>query len=70
MAGGSRVEIRVRGAVRAEEAHRLGLRAAVAPPVMVLRGILPDRPALHGVLEVLRLHGHELVGVRRLPGPP
>ena len=64
------VEIRVRGPVRIEEADRLGLRASVAPPDTILRGAVADRPALHGVLDALHLHGLELIEVRRLPGPP
>jgi hypothetical protein len=60
------VEIRVRGPVRLEEADRLGLQASVAPAGTVLRGAVADRSALHGVLERLRLHGLELVEVRRL----
>ena len=61
------IEIRVRGAVRVDDADRLGLRASIAPVGTVLRGALVDRPALHGVLERLRLVGLELVEVRRLP---
>jgi hypothetical protein len=64
-----RVEIRVRGPVRVEVAERLGLQASVAPEVTVLRGAVPDRPALHGVLERLRAQGVELIDVRRLPTP-
>ena len=64
-----RVEIRVRGPVRVEVAERLGLQASVAPVVTVLRGAVPDRPALHGVLERLRAQGVELIDVRRLPTP-
>ena len=62
-----RVEIRVRGPVRMEVAERLGLQASVAPEITVLRGAVPDRPALHGVLERLRAQGVELIDVRRLP---
>jgi hypothetical protein len=62
-----RVEIRVRGPVRLDEADRLGLRASVAPPDTVLRGVLVDRPALQGVLDTLHLHGLEVIEVRRLP---
>jgi hypothetical protein len=61
------VEIRVSGPVPLETANRLGLHASVAPQRTVLRGTLPDRPALHGVLERLRALGLELVEVRRLP---
>jgi hypothetical protein len=63
------LEFRVRGPVRVEVAERLGLQASVAPEVTVLRGAVPDRPALHGVLERLRAQGVELIDVRRLPTP-
>jgi hypothetical protein len=63
-----RVEIRVRGPVRLEDADRLGLRATVAPQDTILRGDLADRPALHGVLETLHVHGLEVIEVRRRPG--
>jgi hypothetical protein len=52
------------------DASRLGLRATVAPADTVLRGVVADRPALIGVLDVLHLRGLELVEVRRLPGAP
>jgi hypothetical protein len=61
------VEIRVSGPVPLETANRLGLHASVAPQRTVLRGTVPDRPALHGVLERLRALGLELIEVRRLP---
>jgi hypothetical protein len=61
------VEIRVRGPVRIEAAQRLGLRASVAPQDTILRGVVADRPTLHGVLDVLHLHDLELIEVRRLP---
>ena len=63
----TRVEIRVRGPVSLETANRLGLHASVAPRGTVLRGSVPDRPALHGVLDRLRYGGVELLEVRRLP---
>jgi hypothetical protein len=63
------VEIRVRGRVPDATADRLGLTASVAPERTVLRGIVPDRPALHGALERLRAGGFELIEVRRLPLP-
>ncbi len=63
-----RVEIRVRGPVRLDEADRLGLTASVSPADTVLRGALRDRPALHGVLDALHANGLELISVRRLPG--
>ncbi|HEX6023579.1 MAG TPA: hypothetical protein VFZ00_16425 [Solirubrobacter sp.] len=63
----TRVEIRVRGPVPLETADRLGLHASIAPQRTVLRGAVADRPALHGLLERLRLGGLELVEVRPLP---
>ena len=63
------VEIRVRGPVPLETANQLGLYASLAPQRTVLRGTVPDRPALHGLLERLRAGGLELVEVRRLPPP-
>jgi hypothetical protein len=63
-----RVEIRIRGTVPREAVERLGLQAASAPVAdTVLRGPLADRPALHGVLDRLRVSGHEVIEVRRLP---
>ena len=61
------VEIRVRGPVPAGDAERAGLEACVAPCYTVLRGTLPDRPALHGALERLCGGGLEIVDVRPLP---
>ena len=52
------------------DAARLGRRAAVAPTGTALRGVVADRPALHGVLDALHLHDLELVDVRRLPPAP
>jgi hypothetical protein len=63
-----RVEIHVRGSVATDEAERLGLRVSMLPAETVLRGTVPDRPALLGVLDTLMLSGLELVSVRPLPG--
>jgi hypothetical protein len=63
-----RVEIHIRGPVPMDEADRLGLQASTLPADTVLRGTVADRPALHGVLDTLFVHGLELVSVRRLPG--
>jgi hypothetical protein len=49
--------------------ERLGLHAFVAPRHTVLRGTLPDRPALYGALERLRGADLEIVDVRPLPPP-
>ena len=64
------MEIRVRGPVALDDVTRLGLRASVAPADTVLRGVVADRPALHGVLDVLHLRGLELVEVRRTLSAP
>lgn len=61
------VEIRVRGPVPPGRLTDLGMRVFVAPRHTVLRGTLPDRPALHGALERLRVGGLEIVDVRPLP---
>ena len=61
------VEIRVRGAVPLARVRALGLRAFIAPRHTVLRGTLPDRPALHGALERLCRGGLDIVDVRPLP---
>jgi hypothetical protein len=63
------VEIRVRGTLPAGAAARLGLTATADPADTVLRGVLADRQALHGVLDRLRCNGLELIAVRRLPSP-
>ncbi len=61
------LEIRVRGTLPVDAAARLGLRASPVPGDTVLRGRLPDRPALHGVLDRLCANGIEVIEVRRLP---
>jgi hypothetical protein len=61
------IEIRVRGPVRVADANRLGLAASAEMACTVLRGHLPDRPALHGALERIHVSGLELIEVRRLP---
>jgi hypothetical protein len=66
----TRVEIRVRGPVAPEDAERLGLRAYAQPAQTVLRGVLADRPALHGALARILDDGLDLVSVRRLPPVP
>ncbi|HWK30253.1 MAG TPA: hypothetical protein VNS09_27035 [Solirubrobacter sp.] len=62
-----RVEIRVRGTVPDDAAERLGMEVSTPRSDTVLRGSVPDRPALLGVLDRLRCDGIELVDVRRLP---
>ena len=63
------LEIRVRGAVPADAAARLGLFASTPRGETVLRGRVADRPALHGVLDRLCANGIEVIEVRRLPDP-
>ena len=63
-----RLEIRVRGPVCLDDVARLGLVASAPQPCTVLRGTLPDQPALQGALERIRVSGLELIEVRRLPG--
>jgi hypothetical protein len=64
------VEIRVRGTLADDAAERLGLTARARPGETILRGPVPDPPALLGVLDRLRCEGIELIDVRRLPEPP
>jgi hypothetical protein len=67
--GQVRYAVRVRGeqsdAVRAASLE--GLEVAIEPVRTVLRGRLPDRAALLGILARVRLLGLELLEVRRLP---
>jgi hypothetical protein len=62
-------EIRIRGRVSAPLLARFeGLSAAVEPVETVLHGPVADQAALHGVIELVRSLGLELVEVRRLAG--
>lgn len=67
--GQVRYVVRVRGeqsdAVRAASLE--GLEVAIEPVRTVLRGRLPDRAALLGILARVRLLDLELLAVRRLP---
>ena len=67
--GEVRYAVRVRGqpsdAVRAASLE--GLKVAIEPARTVLRGRLPDRAALLGILAKVRLLDLELLEVRRLP---
>jgi hypothetical protein len=67
--GKVRYAVRVRGeqsdAVRAASLE--GLEVATEPVRTVLRGRLPDRAALLGILAKVRLLDLELIEVRRLP---
>jgi hypothetical protein len=62
-------EIRVRGRVTPALLARFeGLRSNVEPVETVLHGPLPDQAALHGVIDLVRTLGLELVEVRRMSG--
>jgi hypothetical protein len=62
-------EIRVRGRVTPALLSRFeGLQAQVEPVETVLHGPVQDQAALHGMLDLVRALGLELLEVRRLPG--
>jgi hypothetical protein len=64
-------EIRVRGRMTPALLARFeGLNARVEPVETVLHGPVQDQAALHGMLDLVRALGLELVEVRRLPGDP
>jgi hypothetical protein len=61
-------EIRVRGRVTPALLARFeGLRSEIEPVETVLHGPLRDQAALHGMIELVRALGLELIEVRRLP---
>ena len=61
-------EFRVRGRVTPATLARFeSLQAGVEPVETVLHGPIADQAALHGVLEMVRALGLELVEIRRLP---
>jgi hypothetical protein len=64
-----RYAVRVRGQACDVElaASQVGLDVTIDPVRTVLRGRLPDRAALFGVLSRIRLLGLELIEVRRQP---
>jgi len=62
-------EIRVRGRVTPALLARFeGLRSEVEPVETVIHGPLADQAALHGVIDLVRALGLELLEVRKLPG--
>ena len=63
-------EIRVRGRVTPALLARFeGLQSNVEPVETVLHGPLPDQAALHGMIDLVRALGLELVEVRKMSGP-
>jgi hypothetical protein len=61
-------EIRVRGRVTPPLLARFeGLQSQVEPVETVLHGPLADQAALHGVIDLVRALGLELVEVRKIP---
>ena len=63
-------EIRVRGVLNGRWADWFeGLEVTTDGDETVLTGLLPDQPALHGVLDRVRDLGLSITSVRRLPGP-
>ena len=67
--GETRYAFRVRGRTSDAvlTALREGLEVDVNPTSTTLHGWLPDQAALSGILAWIRLHGLELIEVRRLP---
>jgi len=64
----TRYEIRIKGRVSETVlAAFAGMTAEVQPVETVLHGEVPDRAALHGLLDRVESLGLELVEVRRLP---
>lgn len=61
-------EFRIRGRVAPAKLARFeGLRSSVEPVETILHGPVRDQAQLHGVLELVRALGLELIEVRRLP---
>ncbi|MGE0028554.1 MAG: hypothetical protein AB7O78_04670 [Thermoleophilia bacterium] len=68
---GDHYEIRVAGELTPAVAQLFeGLEATAAPRTTVLHGVLPDRAALHGIIERVQALGLELVEVRRVTEDP
>ena len=61
-------EIRVRGVLNSRWADWFeGLEVTTDGDETILTGLLPDQPALHGVLDRIRDLGLSITWVRRLP---
>jgi hypothetical protein len=64
-------EIRVRGRVTPAVLARFeGLRSSVEPGETVLHGPVADQAALHGMIDLVRALGLELVEVRKVSTGP
>jgi hypothetical protein len=60
-----RVEIRIRGRLCGEPLARFdGFEVQIQPVETVLRGVIEDQAALHGLLEKINAFGLELVAAR------
>ena len=65
----ARYEIRVRGRITGATLERLeGMQGRTGAVETVLYGRVRDQAELHGLLDRIKTHRLELVGVRRLPG--
>jgi hypothetical protein len=61
-------EIRIRGRVTPALLARFeNMRSDVEPVETVLHGPLQDQAALHGMIDLIRALGLELIEVRKLP---
>ncbi len=74
---GMRYEIRVEGQLSAEWSswfEGLAIRVETNPEdgqvTTVLSGVLPDQPALHGILNIIRDLNLRLISVFSVPGAP
>jgi hypothetical protein len=67
--GEARYAFRVRGQKSAAVLTALqeGLHVDIEPTSTAMHGWLPDQAALFGMLARIRLHGLELIEIRRLP---
>jgi hypothetical protein len=67
-----RYAFRVRGLENdaVQTALQEGLEVEIDPTRTTMHGWIPDQAALFGMLARIRLHGLELIEVRRLPQSP
>jgi hypothetical protein len=64
----ARYEVRVEGVLHGSWSEWFeGLQIQNQGADTVLSGVLPDQPALHGILDKVRDLGLSLIAVRRLP---